>query len=143
MSEARRLLLAFDFGFRRIGIASGNLLTRTASPLTTLPAAGTPPWPALDRLISDWQPDLIVVGHPGAEASPGLAAAIDSFIKGLGDRYARPVEQVDEGFTSAAAESELRAGREQGIYNRRLDKGQVDARAACLIAEQWMNQTLE
>jgi putative Holliday junction resolvase len=143
MTRARRLLLAFDFGFKRIGIASANLLTRTASPLITLTSAKDPPWQSIDRLIADWQPDLIVVGHPGPEAVPELLTALSSFINELEDRYARPVEQVDESFTSVAAESALRAGREQGIYNRRLEKGQIDAHAACLIAEQWMNQALE
>jgi len=143
MSDDRRLLLAFDFGLRRIGIASGNLLTRTASPVTTLTAAGATPWPSIDNLVRDWRPDVVVVGHPGDEAAPALLEAVDSFIEGLRTRFAGPVELVDERFSSVAAESALRAGRNQGIYNRRLDKRQIDAVAACLIAEQWMNETLE
>jgi putative Holliday junction resolvase len=142
MSEAR-LLLAFDFGLRRIGIATANLLTRTASPLATLPAAAEPPWQRIDQVLAEWQPDLLIVGDPGDGAGDTLRQALDSFISGLKSRFAGPVAQVDESFSSAAAESALRAGRSEGIYNRRLDKGQIDAAAACLIAEQWMNQTLE
>ena len=64
MPEGRRLLLAFDYGLKRIGVATGNALTRTASPLTTLNAATEPPWQAIDTLVAEWQPDLIVVGRP-------------------------------------------------------------------------------
>jgi putative Holliday junction resolvase len=143
MSDARRLVLAFDYGRKRIGIATANLLTRTATPLTTLNATGGIPWPSVDAIFADWRPDLIVVGHPGPAAAEGLLAAVDTFINELTARYALPVEQVDESFTSVAAQSELRAGREEGIYNRRIDKAHIDAHAACLIAEQWMNEALE
>lgn len=143
MSDARRLILAFDFGLKRIGVATGNLLTRTASPLTTLSAPKGAPWDEIDRLLADWHPDLIVVGHPGPDAAPELLAALDEFLAQLALRQTRPVEQVDESFSSAAASSELRAERGKGLYNRRLKKPQIDSRAACLIAEQWMNEALE
>lgn len=142
MSDARRLL-AFDFGLKRIGIASGNLLTRTASPVTTLEVAGTLPWVEIDTLIAEWQPDLVVVGDPGPGAHAAVLTNLDNFIAGLGERFQCPIERVDESFTSAAAADELRAGRRKGLYNRRLDKKKIDSGAACLIAEQWMSETLE
>ena len=143
MPEARRLLLAFDYGLKRIGVATGNRLTGTASPLTTLSAAGGPPWTEIDALVSEWGPDLIVIGRPGADADAKLVQSLDAFITCLSKRYALEVEQVDESFTSTAAESALRADRRDGILQRRLTRGQIDRRAACLIAEQWMNQSLE
>ena len=143
MPEARRLLLAFDYGLKRIGVATGNGLTRTASPLTTLTAGSEPPWPEIDALIAEWRPDLLVVGRPGAEAHPSLLTALDSFVGSLQERYSLAIEEVDESFTSTAAEESLRAGRRKGIYNRRLTRGQIDQKAACLIAEQWMNQAFE
>ena len=143
MPEARRPLLAFDFGLKRIGVATANRLTRTASPLMTLSAGAEPPWADIDSLIGDWQPDLIVVGRPGADADPSLLAALDGFIKGLEQRYRIATEVVDESFTSTAAEEGLRADRRKGIYNRRLTRERIDQHAACLIAEQWMNQALE
>jgi putative Holliday junction resolvase len=143
MSDARRLILAFDFGLKRIGVATANLLTRTASPLTTLAAPTGPPWDDIDGLLADWHPDLIVVGHPGPDATPALLAALDEFLAQLAQRQTRPIEQVDESFTSAAASAEFRAARSKGLYNRRLTKPKIDSRAACLIAEQWMNEALE
>ena len=143
MPDAGRRLLAFDYGLKRIGVASGNGLTRTASPLTTLQTHAEPLWREIDSLIAEWQPNLIVVGQPGAEANPALLEALHAFIAELERRYALVVETVDESFTSTAAAAGLRADRRKGLYNRRLKREQVDRQAACLIAEQWMNQTLE
>lgn len=140
MSEPRRLLLAFDFGIKRIGIATGNLLTRTASPLTTLTCRNTPPWPEIDALVADWRPDVLVVGDPGADADEALLKALAAFVTTLTVRYPITVERADERFTSAAATSSLRADRQKGIYNRRLRRSDIDSRAACLIAEQWINE---
>lgn len=143
MPESRRLLLAFDYGLKRIGVATGNGLTRTASPLTTLHATKETPWQAIDTLIAEWQPDLIVVGRPGTEANPSLLAALGQFVEQLKLRYTIEIDEVDESYTSTAAEESLRAGRSKGIYNRRLTRGQIDQHAACLIAEQWMNQAID
>jgi len=143
MPEGQRLLLAFDFGLKRIGVATGNGLTRTASPLTTLNASTEPPWQAIDALVAEWQPDLIVVGRPGADADASLLEALDAFVLELKKRYAIDIDEVDESFTSTAAEETLRAGRSKGIYNRRLTRGRIDQVAACLIAEQWMNQAID
>jgi putative Holliday junction resolvase len=143
MPEGRRLLLAFDYGLKRIGVATGNELTRTASPLTTLTAGTEPPWHAIDTLVSEWQPDLLVVGQPGADADPSLLAALGEFIEQLKARYAIAIDEVDESFTSTAAGESLRVGRSKGIYNRRQARGQIDQHAACLIAEQWMNQAID
>lgn len=143
MSRDRGLLLAFDYGLKRIGVATGNRLTRTATPLTTLQSRGGAPWPAIDALVAEWQPDVIVVGDPGPDADARLLEALAAFRRTLADRYALEVAQVDERFSSAAAESMLRAGRAKGIYNRRLNKDRIDRQAACLIAEQWMSEALE
>ena len=143
MSGAWTRLLAFDYGLKRIGIAAGNRLTRTATPLRTLVPGTPPPWAAIDSLIDEWRPDLIVVGEPGEAVDAKLRDALTAFVAGLRERYDRPVAAVDESHSSTAAAEELRAGRQKGLYNRRLQPGQVDQLAACLIAEQWMNQALE
>ena len=143
MSRSPSLILAFDFGLKRIGVATGNLLTRTASPLTTLTAHGAPPWREIDGLLADWRPDLIVVGEPGEDAGSTLRSALDTFNTELASRFTGPIESVDESHSSTAAAENLRAARSAGLYNRRLNKRQIDSQAACLIAEQWMNQTLD
>jgi putative Holliday junction resolvase len=143
MSAAHQRILAFDFGLRRIGVASGNRLTRTASPVTTLVAHGEIPWREIEALLGEWKPDLIVVGDPGLGSDSTLQDALKLFREGLADRFSGPIEAVDESHSSTAAAEHLRAARSAGLYNRRLNKKQIDSGAACLIAEQWMNQGID
>lgn len=140
MSEAREILLAFDFGLKRIGIASENFLTRTASPVTTLSVRSKMPWRNLDQLVDQWRPKLLVVGlRPGAEEP--ITRQVSAFVAALRSRYGLDVVTVDETLTSHAAQSALRGARRSGYLRRRVGKGRVDRHAACLIAEQWLNET--
>ncbi|HEY5624500.1 MAG TPA: Holliday junction resolvase RuvX [Gammaproteobacteria bacterium] len=134
------VILAFDFGFRRIGVASGNLHTRTASPVTTLSVGAELPWSELDRAIKDWQPGQLVVGLPDSDAAEPVAARALEFMDALRERYELPVAAVDESLTSRAAQSELREARRSGLRTKLVRKELIDSGAACLIAEQWMNE---
>jgi putative Holliday junction resolvase len=136
----RHIVIAFDFGLRRIGIATANRATRTASPLTTLRADAEPLWRELDGIIDEWRPGQLVVGVPEGEGVEGVARRARAFAAELAERYELPVATVDETLTSAAAESELAETRRSGYLRRRVGKGGVDRVAACLIAEQWMSQ---
>lgn len=120
--------LAFDYGEKRIGVAIGQTLTRTASPLTTLPAKhGQPAWDAVSRLIAEWRPDCLVVGMPTTvDGAPHpLAAAIERFVRRLRGRFGLPIALIDERLSSSAA-----AALDGGTRN-------LDARAAQLILETW------
>jgi putative Holliday junction resolvase len=139
-ASERHLLVAFDFGLRRIGIATANRETRTASPLTTLRTDGSAPWSEIDRVIDDWRPGQLVVGVPEGEGAEAIARRARAFAAALAERYDVPVATVDESLTSVAAESELADKRRSGYLRRRVGKGSVDRIAACLIAEQWMNE---
>ena len=120
--SGRHIVVAFDFGFRRIGIATANQETRTASPLTTLRS---------DR----------VVGVPeGDGLRRAVARRAREFAAALAKRYELPVATVDETLTSVAASTELAEKRRSGYLRRRTGKGSIDRLAACLIAEQWLNQ---
>jgi len=138
--QSSDVLLAFDFGFRRIGIASGNLHTRTASPLATLTVRSGIPWAELDRTIDEWRPEQLVVGLPSSDLANEVATRAEEFIAALRERYELPVASVDESFTSRAAYSELKEARQSGVLKTRVRKGQIDSHAACLIAEQWMSE---
>jgi putative Holliday junction resolvase len=140
-SGANQVLLAFDFGLRRIGVASGNLLTCTASPVTTLNVRAALPWRELDRLVDEWRPRIFVVGVPGDGGNAEIAAAIARFAADLEHRYGIAVETVDESLTSHAAHGALKDARRSGHLRRRVSKDRLDRRAACLIAEQWMNES--
>lgn len=140
MTGGNEVLLAIDFGLRRIGIATGNLLTRTASPLGTLTRQRDIPWDELDRLVADWQPAQLIVGLPPDPHKRGIRAEVDAFVAAVQRRYDLPVDTVDETLTSRAAQAAVRDGRRSGFLRRRVDKGRLDRLAACLIAEQWMNR---
>ncbi len=134
-----RTVLAFDFGLRRIGVAVGQAVTRSASALTTLPAVeGEPDSHALARLIGEWRPDRLLLGMPLAA---GETSALEQPLKRFRRRLAAfgiPVELVDEQFSSAEARSRLAAERCSGARRRRVRKTDIDSLSARIIAEQWL-----
>lgn len=134
------LLLAFDFGLRRIGVATANRHTGTATPLTTLEAGRVPPWEQLATLIEQWQPGQIVVGSPDPTTAEKIASAATAFAAELEERFGLPVARTDESLTSRAAQSELIMARRSRLMPKRIRKGTLDSHAACLIAEQWLRE---
>lgn len=140
MSGDRAVLLAIDFGLTRIGVATGNRLTCSATPLETISGSGPAVWRELDRIVAEWRPDRIVVGMPSDDDDHPLVARIRAFVADLGARYGLPVHTVDEAHTSAEAMRSLRAGRAGGVHRRRVTKDRIDRHAACLIAERWMQE---
>lgn len=132
--------LGFDFGERRIGIATGQAITGSASPVATINAhKGEPDWHAIDTAIGEWQPDALVVGVPvlmdGTEQP--LTQKARAFARKLAQRYTLPVHEADERLSSRAAEGLLADARAHG-GRRRTRKGDVDRIAACLILERWL-----
>jgi putative Holliday junction resolvase len=139
-----RLVLAFDLGTRRIGVAHGDTLTRAAAPLETLSAGpGGPPWERIHALVRDWQPALAVVGLPynadGSESA--MTAAARGFAVQLEKRCELAVMLVDERYSSLEAQERLRQARESGLRRRRVARQDVDAAAACVILERWFSST--
>jgi putative Holliday junction resolvase len=139
-STSPQLILAFDFGHRRIGVACGDTLSRTARPLSAIAnGAAGPRWDEVDSLLHEWQPALIVVGLP--YNVDGSQSAMSDAARGFADefnvRYALPVRLIDERYSSLEAEARLRSERESGRRKRRVAKGDVDAAAACVILERW------
>ncbi len=144
VAGAPRLVMAFDFGRRRIGVACGDTLSRAASPLATVGNTDAGPrWDTVDSLMSDWQPALIVLGLPynvdGSESV--MSEAVRHFASELGNRYALPVHLIDERYSSLDAETRLKAARESGLRRRRIAKADVDAAAACVILERWFEES--
>jgi len=135
------VLLAFDFGLRRIGIASGNLITCTASPVTTLDNGRSLPWHQIDQLVNTWQPSTLLVGLPPKSGASSISEQVENFAAELKDRYDVTVVTVDETLTSHSAEQQLREARRSGLLKQRIGKSRLDRHAACLIAEQWMHES--
>jgi putative Holliday junction resolvase len=142
-SDTPRVVLAFDFGHRRIGVACGDTVSRAAAPLVAVPAGpGGPRWEAIDSLMRDWQPALLVVGLPynvdGSDSAMTLAAR--GFAAELAQRHLKQVVLVDERYSSQEAEARLKSQRESGLRRRRVVKADVDAAAACVILDRWFSK---
>ena len=131
----------FDYGSRLIGVAVGNRLTASARGIAALAnRQGTPDWAALDALRREWQPDHLIVGLPltldGGEQPASEAAR--RFAQALETRYRLPVVLVDERHTSQEAAHRFAQARAAGLKRKR-DAAQIDAEAAAVILERWLN----
>ena len=116
--------LAFDFGARRVGVATGNSLTRTATPLTTVAVEGEARMAAITALIAEWRPSALVVGvprHPDGASHVNTERA-RRFGRELQARFGLPVHEVDERYTTTDA--------------KRAGAVDLDAAAAAIILEQ-------
>jgi putative Holliday junction resolvase len=132
-------IIAFDFGLRRIGVAVGQSITRSASPLGTVACSDAgPDFDAIDAIVAEWRPARLVVGMPmHADGSPSeMQGRVRTFIDELG-RYDLPVDSTDERYTSVEAEAVLKNARVSGSRGR-IRKEDVDAAAAVLIAERYL-----
>lgn len=150
MSEVYTVL-AFDVGLKRIGVAVGQSLTATATPLHVLPATPTEIlWQRLDALVAEWRPAFCVIGLP--THADGSATAIDPAIKEFGNRlgvrYNVRVEWIDERLSSHAARNAARneaqnQRRQQPKQKPKQKKGKADTAqaidhyAAKIILESW------
>lgn len=125
-SPGHRSFLAFDYGTQRVGVASGNTVTRAAQPLRTIAATGTARFDAIGRLVAEWRPDALVVGvpfHPDGAAHDNTERA-RRFGRQLHGRFHLPVHEVDERYTTTEA-----------LASQSSD---VDAASAAIILEQFM-----
>ncbi len=118
--------LAFDFGLKRTGVASGNVLTRTATPQQTISAEGEARFPVIAARLKEWQPDALVVGvpfHPDGASHENTERA-RKFARQLRGRFGLQVFEVDERYSTTEA---LSAGASD-----------ADAASACIILEQFL-----
>ncbi len=118
--------LAFDYGSRRTGVASGNRITRTATPQPTIAAVGEVRFVQIADRLKTWQPDALVVGvpfHPDGAAHENTARA-RKFARQLRGRHKLPVFEVDERYSTTEAHA--------------LGAKDADAASACIILEQFL-----
>jgi putative holliday junction resolvase len=131
--------LAFDYGTKKIGVAVGQNITQTASPLAIIPAQdGIPDWNTIEQLIKEWQPSVFVVGMPfnmdGSENQMTLRA--QKFLQRLNGRFNIPCYSIDERLSSREAKDirkDMAAAHGKSYKNRDA----IDSIAAQLILENW------
>lgn len=132
-------IIALDFGLRRIGVAVGQDITRSASPLGVVSnGPGGPDQQALAAIISEWRPTRLVVGLPGhADGTPSaIHAEVMAFVAEL-EQHRLPIETIDERHTSVDAHAALKNARAAGTRGR-ISKEMIDSAAAVFIAERFL-----
>lgn len=128
-TKPQGVIIGFDFGLRRIGVAIGQTITQTASPQAIVNSKdGKPDWEHITKLFEQWQPVAIVVGLPmrldGTEQA--LTQPARKFGQRLSGRYNRPVFYIEEQLSSIEAE------------NRGLKQQHIDDHAAQILLENWL-----
>lgn len=130
-------VIAFDFGLKSIGVAVGQSITGTASPLSALKANdGIPRWELVEAMLNEWQPAMLLVGLPlnmdGTEQN--ITERAKKFANRLHGRFGKQVHTYDERLSTVDAKQRL---FELGGY-KKLTKEKVDSVSACLIYETWL-----
>ena len=132
-------ILAFDYGRRRIGVAVGQTITASASPLGVVSNDYSgPDHNKIATLVEEWQPSRLVVGMP--THADGSASDMQTYVNkfiALLETFDLPIETVDERYTSVEAEATLRNARAAGTRGR-VSKDEIDSAAAVFIAERFL-----
>lgn len=134
-------IIAFDFGTGHIGVAVGNDVTKTVSPLKALKARdGIPNDLDIKNLLNEWRPQLLVVGLPlnmDGTTQP-LTFKAKKFGNRLAQNYKLKVVFIDERLTSCEAKDAIFS--QGGFRALAKDKGRIDAAAAASILEQYFSE---
>jgi len=135
--------LAFDYGTKKIGVAVGQSITQTASPLAVLPARdGVPDWDTIEKLVKEWQPDVFIVGMPfNMDGSNNdMTTRAQKFIQRLSGRFSLPCYSIDERLSSREAK-DIRKNMAEAHGKKYNGKDAIDSIAAQLILENWFATT--
>lgn len=131
-------VMAFDFGEKRIGVATGETTLKVAHPLTTINVEeNEAKFAQIGELIKEWRPALLVVGLPmymDGEAHL-LTALSKKFAQRLEGRFNLPVVMQDERLSSAEAAQNLYTAGVKGIKQ----KAMLDAVAAQTILQSYFD----
>lgn len=134
--------LGIDFGFKRIGLATGQSLTGSTSALNTIANSKQQTnWDAIDKAVQEWQPNAFVLGLPlnkdGTDHE--VSKAVRVFAAELEQRYSKPVYFQDERLSSSEAEGILQQQRASGTRKKKVQKEDIDKLAAALILQRWLD----
>jgi putative Holliday junction resolvase len=132
-------VLGFDYGKKRIGLATGQTITCSATPCKTIQQIdGNPDWAAIGNEIKQWNPQALIVGMPyhtdGSENK--MTAAARQFCYELEKRFKLPVIEINEALSSQQAEEILKESMKINQHN----KQEIDKMAAAIIVQRWLDQ---
>lgn len=136
---ADAIVLGFDVGARRIGVAVGSALGGARAVAVVDVREGGPDWTSIERLHREWRPAGLVVGDPMTldGGDQPIRRRARAFAGELKARFRLPVVMVDE--RSSSVEAAQRFARDRAAGNRRRrDAATLDAAAAAVIVERWL-----
>ena len=139
-TKTAKTILCFDFGTKTIGVAFGQSITQTATPLSDLKAKdGIPNWDEIKNIIDEWQPNLLLVGLPlNMDGSfSAISQRAKKFANRLHGRFGLPIAMADERLSSFEAKGEII----EKTGSRDFKKNNVDSLAAKIILESWFQST--
>ena len=131
-------VLAFDYGEKRIGVAVGETILKTAHALTTIVAEENEiKFTQIGQLITEWRPSLLVIGLPmHMDGNPhGMTLLAKKFAQRLEGRFNLPVMMIDERLSSAEAAQNLRNAGVTGLKQKTM----IDAVAAQSILQSYFD----
>ena len=120
------VLIGFDYGTKKMGVAIAQCITKTATPLTVLKIKNeTPNWEQLDQIVNDYKPDLAIIGYPGKnnKQTSLLADKIEKFGSAIEKHYKMPTILFYETYSTTIARQELRDLRRDGTLSKRIKRG--------------------
>ena len=132
-------VLGFDYGEKRIGIATGQTITGSATPLETVTAINQKPdWQKIEKIIQQWQPDALIVGIPYHldGSSSEMTEKAERFSRQLEGRFQIPTKTINEALSSFEAEQELQKKVKISQHN----KQEIDKMSAAIIVQSWLEQ---
>ena len=137
-------ILSFDFGTKKIGIAVGQTVTKSSSPLTVLfNKENKVNWEEVSAIIDEWKPELLLIGKPlnmdGTDSD--IMKVVDNFFKKLAKLSGIECEYVDERLTSFEARQNFKELMIEN--NKNIKKEIIDANAAKILIDNWFNQNVD
>ena len=134
-------VLGFDFGEKRIGVASGQSITCSSNPITTLSSKNNKPdWQAIEQLILEWKPDALIVRLPfyldGSKSK--MTELAEKFSRQLEGRFHLPIYTHNEALSSFEAEQFLQ--HKSSGKKKKHNKQDIDKIAAAIIVQSWLEQ---
>lgn len=137
MNNIQQYLLGIDYGTKYIGLAIGQAITYTASPIAVLKNSLEPQitYKQIDKIINVWSPGKIILGYPEELSSNKILPDLDKLCSYLNLQYPDIIlVKVSEHLSTRAAQWQLQNKSKK--YN---DSYRIDAYAACLILESWLS----
>ena len=133
------LIMGFDFGTKKIGVAIGQMVTATATPISIIRVEkGVPNWFMLEKLINQWKPERLVVGLPlnMDDSHSNMSRRALKFSSELENRFGIAVSNVDERLSTFEARQLYKNGRTESSQE------ELDDKVAALILESWLRDRI-